>query len=114
MSGTAKAKPKSVPLEKTIVNSIMRALKNAGVSWLFKTHGGPFQSKGIPDIICIAPDSGRFVGIEVKRPGLGRLTELQASQIRRIEKGGGIAGVAFDVEGALRLLDAANRQKGAR
>lgn len=114
MSGRERTKKANVPLEKTIVNSIMRALKNAGVSWLFKTHGGPFQSKGIPDIICIAPESGRFVGIEVKRPELGRLTELQASQIRRIEKGGGVAGVAYDVEGALRLLDAGNRQKGAR
>ena len=104
------AKATAPPLEKTIVNSIIRALKDAGCRWVLKTHGGPFQASGIPDIICIAPLTGRFVGIEVKRPdGYGRLTELQASQIKRIESAGGVAGVAFSAEDALRYLAAANK-----
>jgi len=98
----------SLPLEKTIVAVIMRALKDAGVRWMVKTHGGPYQSTGIPDIVAIAPKTGRFLGIEVKRPKVGKLTDLQRSQIERINAAGGVAGVAYSVEDALELFNEAN------
>jgi len=75
---------------------------------MLKTHGGPHQASGLPDIICIAPGTGRLVGIEVKRPGVGRLTELQALQISRINSAGGVAGVAYDTEDALNLVRTAD------
>ena len=99
------------PLERAIVARIVKALKANGVGWVFKTHGGAFQQSGIPELLCIAPRTGRLVAIEVKRPGLGRLTELQAATIRRIEQAGGVAGVAYGTEDALRLLEAANRRR---
>lgn len=101
----------NIPLEKTIVTAIVKALKAHGVKWCLKTHGGQYQSAGIPDILTIAPDTGRLIGIEVKRPKIGRLTELQAAQLRRIEEAGGVAGVATDVDSALELLQRANGRK---
>ena len=96
------------PLEKTIVAAIVKALKAAGVTWLIKTHGGPFQGSGLPDILAIAPATGRLVGIEVKRPRVGRLTALQAAQIERINQAGGVAGVAYGTADALNLFGLAN------
>lgn len=96
------------PLEKTIVSAIMRVLKARGVRWLIKTHGGPYQAAGLPDIIAIAPGTGRLLGIEVKRPG-GRLTDLQRATLARINEAGGVAGVAFGVDDALALLERACR-----
>ena len=102
---------KKQPLEKTIVQQIVKALNAQGVSWCIKTHGGPFQAAGIPDILCIAPVTGRLLGIEVKRPKVGRLTALQASQIAKINGAGGVAGVATGVDEALELLKTANVER---
>lgn len=98
----------TAPLEKTIVAQIVRALKDEGVTWLVKTHGGPFQAAGIPDILAIAPGSGRLLGVEVKRPRVGRLTALQAAQMEKINGAGGVAGVATSAHEALALLKQAN------
>lgn len=35
--------------------------------WLFKTHGSPYQTAGLPDILGVL--NGRAFGIEVKQPG---------------------------------------------
>jgi len=99
------------PLEKTIVAAIMRGLKARGVRWMVKTHGGPYQTAGLPDIIAVAPGSGRLLGIEVKRPG-GRPTELQKATLARINAAGGVAGVAFGIEDALVLLKQATGGEG--
>lgn len=99
----------TAPLEKTIVAAILRALRARGV-WAVKIHGGPYQAAGIPDIIAVAPETGRFLGIEVKRPG-GRLTELQGATLRRIKEAGGVVGVAYSVEDALTLYAQANRKE---
>lgn len=97
---------KKPPLEKTVVNKIRDALKAAGVKWIMKTHGSPYQQSGVPDLLCIAPKTGRLVGIEVKRPhGTWKVTELQKHQIELIREAGGVAGVATCVEEALALLE---------
>lgn len=101
-------KKKAPPLEKVIVASIVKALKKYGVQWLWKTHGNPYQTSGVPDILCIAPGTGRFVGIEVKRPdGYGKATPLQLEQIERIRAAGGVAGIATSPEEALALVEEA-------
>lgn len=93
------------PLERVIVARIVKALKKYGVQWVWKTHGGPYQTSGVPDILCIAPKSGRFIGIEVKRPnGYGKPTELQLAQIDKINAAGGVAGIATCEEEALALV----------
>lgn len=100
---------KKPPLEKTVVNKIREALKVAGVKWIMKTHGSPYQQSGVPDLLCIAPVTGRLVGIEVKRPGgTWKVTELQKKQIENIREAGGVAGVATSAEEALQLLEEAN------
>lgn len=79
--------------EKVIENQIKKWLEKQGYWWM-KVHGDMFQKSGVPDILaCI---NGRFVGIEVKRPG-GRLTELQKYNIEKIKAAGGVAFVATSV-----------------
>ena len=52
--------------ESQITAKILSQLKRLGGFW-YKTHGGPFQVRGLPDIIgCY---QGAFYGLEVKVPG---------------------------------------------
>ena len=99
---------KNIPLERIVVAKIIRALKAHGVSWCIKTHGGTFQGAGLPDILAIAPQTGRLLGIEVKRPHIGKLTALQQNQLDKIMSAGGVAGVATCADEALALLAKAN------
>jgi hypothetical protein len=90
------------PLESKVTKAIMAYLKGRGV-WCFKVAGGPMQQRGVPDIICCV--DGAFVALEVKRPGLGRLTDLQALTIERIRDAGGVAEVVTSVDEAAAVLD---------
>ena len=96
-----------IPLEKTIVEQIMRRLKVMKLPFVIKTHGGPFQAAGIPDIVLIARN-GRFVGLEVKRPCFGVVSELQKAMLRRINRAGGYGCVVYSPEDAALALDRAN------
>lgn len=93
-----KRKPQS---EKSIENQIKKWLDSNGYWWM-KVHGDMFQKAGVPDIIaCI---NGKFVGIEVKRPG-GRVSELQKHQIEQIQQSGGVAFVAYSLDEVRVKLD---------
>jgi len=56
----------------------------------------PYVLKGIADILGILPD-GKFLAIEVKRPG-GKLSEWQTAFLQAIQQYGGIAFMAEDVK----------------
>lgn len=99
-----------VPLEAAVVEKITKALKVAGVRYLFKMHGEGFQSSGIPDLIGIAPN-GRFFALEVKRPVLGRVSPLQVKAINKINAAGGFAEVAWEPEQAVAYLELAMEGK---
>jgi len=87
--------------EKNIENQIKRYLDRLGC-WYMKVHGSAFQKAGVPDLIaCIG---GRFVGIEVKRPG-GRVSPLQKLNIEEIQRSGGVAFVAYSVEDVRREIE---------
>jgi VRR-NUC domain. len=87
--------------EKNIENQIKRYLDRLGC-WYMKVHGSAFQKAGVPDLIaCIG---GRFVGIEVKRPG-GRVSPLQKLNIEEIQRSGGVAFVAYSVEDVQREIE---------
>jgi len=87
--------------EKTIENQIKKWLESQGYWWM-KVHGDMFQKSGVPDILaCI---NGKFVGIEVKRPG-GVVSELQKYNIEKIQAAGGVAFVAYSVEDVRINLD---------
>ncbi|MER2058002.1 MAG: VRR-NUC domain-containing protein [Niallia sp.] len=80
--------------EKKIENQIKKWLEKQGYWWM-KVHGDLFQKSGVPDILaCI---NGRFVGIEVKRPG-GKVSALQDYNIEQIRASGGVAFVATSVD----------------
>ncbi len=87
--------------EKQIENKIKKWLEGNGYWWM-KVHGDMFQKSGVPDILACV--NGKFVGIEVKRPG-GRLSELQKYNIERIQAAGGVAFVATSVDEVRTNLD---------
>ena len=90
-------KEQKIPLEKVIVGQIMAWLKEAGYKFIYKTHGSAYQTAGLPDIVVI-DRNGRFVGLECKRPMVGRLTMLQASVLNKIAESGGYAAVVTSAE----------------
>ena len=99
----------NIPLEKTIVENIVKQLRADGVRFIVKTHGAAFQRSGLPDLLLIEPKTGRFVGLEVKRPGVGKVTALQESMLKRINEAGGFACVVRDVDEARLAVDMAGR-----
>ena len=89
--------PKEAAIQKAICE-FLGCLEN---TWWFKVHGGPYQKAGVPDIVACV--SGRFVALEVKRPG-NRSTARQLSCQRAIEKSGGIVAEVTSVEDVIELL----------
>jgi hypothetical protein len=70
--------------------------QNAGIR---KPDGGyiPTHTRGVSDIIGCIPKTGRFLAIEVKRPG-NKPTAEQQQFIDTINAAGGLAFVARSVE----------------
>lgn len=100
-----------IPLEKTITNEILSWLKKEGY-WAVKIHGAAYQTAGLPDIIAI-DRHGRFVGLEVKRPIIGKVTELQKRTLENINMGGGYAVVVRGLKDALDAMAASEAGKVA-
>lgn len=80
--------------EKKVENDIKKYLDHIG-AYHVKIHGSAFMPAGTPDILACV--KGVFVGIEVKKPKGGRVSELQKFKIKQIEQAGGIGIVANDV-----------------
>ena len=109
----AKSKP---PLESSVKETIRAALVAEGC--MVRIHNvdarrgiGTGLGDGTPDLVCIVPPHGRFLGVEVKRPGRPGL--LRPSQIafgRAVRQFGGVWGVADSVKSALALLAEARQQ----
>ena len=57
---------------------------------------------GVPDLLVCSPH-GRFIGIEVKKPG-GLLSKLQEVNLRKIRDRQGVAIVADSLEEVVRQL----------
>lgn len=82
-------------------------------SFWFKTHGGPFQMAGLPDLLGAL--NGWFIGIEVKLPGKEKnLTTKQQAVIRMITKAGGIAFMSTSVDHALNEVKSQLTKKNPR
>lgn len=92
-----------IPLERTITDGIMRWMKGAGY-WAVKIHGAAYQTAGLPDIIAI-DRNGRFVGLEVKRPVIGKVTMLQQKTLDAINQGGGYAVVVRSIADAVQAME---------
>lgn len=92
-----------IPLENAITKAIMLWLKANGY-YAVKIHGAAYQTSGLPDIIAI-DRKGRFVGLEVKRPAIGKVTELQRRTLEEINLHGGYAVVVRSVEDAQKAME---------
>jgi len=94
--------------ESAIQSKILKALREHG-GWWVKYHPGPrYGQPGVPDIIgCYY---GRFVGLEVKRPGQKptKLQEVTHEEIRK--QGKGIVAVVHSVDEALMIVYAIQRR----
>ncbi len=69
----------------------------------WKQWQGLGSKKGVADIIGILPD-GRFLAIEVKKPG-GRLTELQKEFLNAVRHNNGVGIVAYSVDDVIEVLE---------
>lgn len=101
----------SIPLERTITDGIMAWLKKEGY-WAVKIHGAAYQTAGLPDIVAI-DRRGRFVGLEVKRPQIGKVTKLQRRTLENINMGGGYAVVSRSIEDAMGAMAASEAGQAA-
>lgn len=91
--------------EANLVRKIIKALKEKYPEdfWL-KIHGGPFQERGIPDIIGC--HHGKFIGMEVKLPTSKKgTTKYQELQIHRIMIAGGYATTVTSAKEALQKIE---------
>ena len=59
------------------------------------------NERGIPDIVCCK--DGRFIALEVKRPG-EHMTPIQMAQMRRVNEAGGTVYVVHSVEEVKEIL----------
>jgi hypothetical protein len=92
-------------LETPLRKKILKRLREEGGFW-YHPAGNPMTMAGIPDLIgCY---EGRFVGLEVKRPGKP-LTQLQAHTLKQIKAAGGVAAVVHSVEEAMTVLRSVTR-----
>ena len=92
MNNTSKANPRLASLERDPCYKHQSAgiMKRDGSH--ISTH-----TRGVSDIIGCIPKTGRFLAIEVKRPG-GKPTPEQQQFIDTINQAGGLAFVARNVE----------------
>lgn len=86
--------------ESEIKSEICRTLRRAGalpvVIWQ-----GPMSRKGVSDVLVCY--EGRFVAVEVKRPG-GKASPEQKRFIKDVESAGGIGMVVDNVEDVIERL----------
>ena len=87
--------------EADVTAQIRQVLKICKV-WHWKNWSGPMTyPKGISDILGIY--KGRFLAIEIKKPG-GKPTPDQLKFLRYVREEGGIAFVAYSVDDVVRQL----------
>lgn len=83
-------------LQKRIREALERTFP--GSFWR-KIHGGPYQRKGLPDLLgCV---QGRFFGLEVKCPDGDPPTPLQSKTMKKIREAGGGSCVVTSPEEAI-------------
>lgn len=94
---------RELPDEGYYQTKIIKYLKNKyPLSFVWKAAAGPYSRQGIPDINAVI--DGKFYGFEVKRPFIGRATELQLQTIKRIKKAGGAAGIVTYISDVEKII----------
>lgn len=104
----------AVPPETNLVNRIRRVIRTEHpIAWVMKTHGGPYQDAGLPDLFVMV--EGRFIALEVKCPRPGetdaharsRTTDRQKHQLAVLERAGATVGVVLSPREALTVIQQA-------
>lgn len=98
-------------VQKTIMDYLhlkkILAFKHRNVGIFKKDTGSyiPLSSgeKGISDIIGCLPD-GRFLAIEVKKPG-GRPSPEQKAFVERVNTSGGVGLIAYDLDAVIAAIE---------
>ena len=94
---------KMIPKESYFQTKIIKYLKSIDGAFVWKEQaGGGFQRNGIPDVCAVI--KGRFYGFEIKRPFIGKLSEIQRYTIEDINKAGGGAYVVTYVSEVEEIL----------
>lgn len=115
----AASKPTYKPLERDVLRGVLEALAlHPAVAWAVRMNVGAFENAagrhvrvgfvGCSDVIGQLRD-GRFLAVEVKRPG-GKLTEAQFAFLGRVINNGGVGFVAFEVADVMRYVPAIQPQ----
>ncbi len=87
--------------EKKLENKIKEYI-NARGGYVIKYHGGTYSKSGVPDlIVCYR---GVFIGVEVKKPSGGKVTQLQEYHIDQISDAGGYGRVICSMSQLFNLL----------
>jgi hypothetical protein len=95
--------PTARPLERDIVKAIRDWLRLKGI-WHWKEMPGAFgHQQGKSDILGALKPSGRFLAIEVKRPG-GKPSEAQLRFLQNVQENGGISILAYSLEDVIVAL----------
>lgn len=90
-----------MPREQAVVDAIVVELKSRD-AYVLNFHGSA-RRLGVPDLLACC--GGRWIAIEVKRPGLEPTTR-QRVELARIQRAGGVAFTADNVEAVREVLDA--------
>ena len=97
--------PKKIPLETVYQDKILKYLKSLPEcieAW--KENKGTYSSKnGTPDITAVMT-GGIYYGFEVKRPLVGKLSDLQEQFINKMIAAGGHAYEVITVEDVRKIL----------
>lgn len=98
-----------VPSEAKIQKESLAYLRKEVGGFWWKDAAGPYQQKGIPDIVGC--HEGRFFGFEVKRPLVGELSAIQRHTLAAINAAGGTAYVVTSVDDVRRVFDPQQNEK---
>lgn len=83
-------------LEQDIQKDILKFLEKMGILAIKHNNIGIYARAGVPDLLCCSKQ-GRFIGVEVKRPGQ-KPKPIQQSFLDTINSLGGVGIVATSVE----------------
>ncbi len=100
-----KISAKMTPTETEITRSIRQLLKGLGAVAV-KFWGGPMTERGVSDLLVCY--QGRFLAIEVKRPG-GKVSPEQERFLERVRAAGGIGLVAYGIDDVIDGLGVRDR-----
>jgi len=104
---------KKIPKESYYQDKIRKRLKQKYPDgFCRKISQGVYAEAGIPDLLFIY--EGHYFGFEVKRPLVGRLSDIQRRTIRLIEKAGGTAAVVCWPEEAIKTVEDWRKANGLR